>query len=182
VISATSNSSGFYMAEELITAIYHRFVVFEPTFKEVGTGAASTASGYHYFTTNFTANDGVGPGIGQGAVVVWPINQQARVSTNFFSDYEAPDPVPGLNEVGYPVSVHADIKAKLTVTSFTMRPRGGTDLRVKLLTTALDANVPASAAAIVPLSVLASQTTYEVSFVGSNDSIPVSKSWSFTTK
>ena len=45
VISATSNGSGQYMAEELITAIYHRFVIFEPVFKEIGTGAATTSAG-----------------------------------------------------------------------------------------------------------------------------------------
>ncbi|HBF51196.1 MAG TPA: hypothetical protein DDX04_13610, partial [Massilia sp.] len=41
VISATSSGTGQYMAEELITAIYHRFVIFEPVFKEIGTGAAT---------------------------------------------------------------------------------------------------------------------------------------------
>ena len=44
VISAASNTSGFYHADELIAAIYHRFVIFEPVFKEIGTGAV-TASG-----------------------------------------------------------------------------------------------------------------------------------------
>src|SRR5476649_2590297 len=34
VISATSDTSGFYQAEQLVAAIYHRFVIFEPVFKE----------------------------------------------------------------------------------------------------------------------------------------------------
>jgi hypothetical protein len=182
VISATTNNSGFYMAEELITAIYHRFVIFEPKFKEIGTGAATTSAGYTYFTSDFTANNGFGQGIGLGALVVWPFNGQANVPGNFFSDYESPDPVAGVNEVGYPVSVHADINATLVVQNFTMRPRGGTDVAVKLLKRDTDPDTPTSAAAIVPLAVLKANTTYDVSFSGTVDAVPVSRSWFFTTK
>jgi uncharacterized protein YkwD len=182
VISATSNSSGFYMAEELITAIYHRFVIFEPRFKDIGTGAATTTAGYTYFTSDFGANNGLGAGLARGAVVTWPVNNQTGVTTNFFSDYESPDPVPNQNEVGYPVSVHANIGTTLLVTSFTIRPRGGADLAVKLLSHATDSETPSAAAAIVPLTVLKAATTYDVSFSGSSDGIAVSKSWAFTTK
>ena len=191
VISATSSNSGSYMADELITAIYHRFVIFEPTFKEIGTGSATTAKGYTYFTSNFTANNGYGPGIGRGAVVTWPYSGQTSVTANFFSDYEAPDPVPNKNEVGYPVSVHADITAVLTVQTFSIRPRGGAVLAVKLLQhvidpmatpPVIDKETPASAAAIVPLDPLRAATTYDVTFTGIVDGLPVSKTWSFTTK
>lgn len=182
VISATNSTSGAYMAEELITAIYHRFVIFEPSFKEIGTGSVSNASGYNYFTTNFAANNGYGPGIGSGNVVTWPAAGQTGVTRNFLSDYEAPDPVPELNEVGYPVSVHADIEANLSVTTFTMRPRGETDIAVKLLTRPLDGISPKSGAAVVPLAVLRAATTYDVTFTGTLNGAAVNRSWSFTTK
>jgi uncharacterized protein YkwD len=182
VISATSNNSGAYMVDELITAIYHRFVIFEPMFKELGTGSATTAKGYTYLTSDFASNNGYGPGIGRGAVVIWPYNGQVGVTPNFFSDNEAPDPVAGVNEVGYPVSVHADITATLTVQSFTLRPRGGAVLPVKLLKLDVDAHTPKSAAAIVPLIVLQPATVYDVAFTGTADTVPVSKNWSFTTK
>lgn len=182
VISATSNGSGFYMAEELITAIYHRFVIFEPKFKEIGTGSAATTSGYTYFTTNFAATNGYGPGIGRGNLVTWPTDGQTRVTTNFFSDYESPDPVANVNEVGYPISVHADINVVVGVQSFTIRPRGGAEVPVKLLKAGADADTPRSAAAIVPLSVLKSNTTYDVTFTGAMDNVATTKSWSFTTK
>ncbi|WP_307719096.1 CAP domain-containing protein [Massilia oculi] len=61
VISGSSNGSGFFMTEELITAIYHRFVIFEPMFREIGTGAASASRGYHYFTADFASRNGYGP-------------------------------------------------------------------------------------------------------------------------
>jgi uncharacterized protein YkwD len=182
VISATSNGSGQYMAEELITAIYHRFVIFEPVFKEIGTGAATTAQGYNYFTTNFTANNGYGVGLPSGQVAVWPFNGQSAVPRNFFSDTESPDPVPDRNEVGYPISVHANINLTIQVTSFTVRPRGGAELAVRLLTNANDTHTGRSSAAIVPLSPLAANTVYDVSFNGSVGTTPVARTWSFTTQ
>jgi uncharacterized protein YkwD len=181
VISATTNGTGFAMAEELITAIYHRFAIFEPQFKEIGTGSAITSASYTYFTTDFTANNGYGPGVGRGALTLWPFDGQTQVTRNFFSDSEAPDPVAGKNEVGYPVSVQGDITAVLTVQSFTIQPRGGAPLQVKLLQRANDPETPDSAAAIIPLEPLRAGTTYDVTFIGTADAIPVTKSWSFTT-
>lgn len=182
VISATSSRSGTFMAEELITAIYHRFVILEPVFKEIGTGAATTTAGYSYFTSDFTANNGYGPGIAAGTVAVWPYRGQAQVPANFLSDYETPDPVPGVNEVGYPISVHANIGSTVKVQGFTVRPRGGAELAARLLANASDPETPRSAAAIVPLAPLAANTTYDVNFVGSVDGASVNESWSFTTK
>jgi uncharacterized protein YkwD len=182
VISATSDQNGAFMAEELITAIYHRFVIFEPVFKEIGTGAATTSSGYAYFTADFTANNGYGPGVAAGTVAVWPFNGQAQVPPNFFSDNELPDPVPDVNEVGYPISVHANINSVLTVQNFSVRPHGGAALNVRTLTKGLDPETPQSAAAIIPMSRLAAATTYDVAFAGTVDGTPVSRTWSFTTQ
>jgi uncharacterized protein YkwD len=180
VISATTNRSGVFMAEELITAIYHRFVIFEPIFKELGSGAATTSAGYTYFTTDFAANNGYGAGI--SGLVVWPYSNQVNVAPNFFSDYESPDPVPNQNEVGYPVSVHANINATVTVQSFTIRPRGGSDMAVRLLARSVDAETPVSVAAIVPLTPLKAATVYDVSFNGAVNGAAVTKAWSFTTR
>jgi hypothetical protein len=192
VISAAGNSSGQYMAEELITAVYHRFVIFEPVFKDIGTGSATTAQGYNYFTANFAANNGYGAGLPSGQVAVWPFNGQTAVTPVFFNYTETPNPVPpckenpapgcDLREVGYPVSVHANIDVTITVTSFTIRPRGGAELAVRLLSHANDTHTGSSSAAIVPLARLAPNTTYDVSFTGSAGAAPVSRTWSFTTR
>jgi hypothetical protein len=192
IISATTSSSGEFMAEELVTAIYHRFVMFEPIFKEIGTGAAINSAGYSYFTADMTANNNYGTGVGRGNLVVWPFSGQTGVTPNFFSDNEAPDPVPtpGVNEVGYPISVHGDITAVLGVQKFTVRERGAAaDLSVRLLknnNVATDPNyepdTPPSAMAIIPLTPLKAGTTYDVTFIGTADGSAVSKSWSFTTK
>jgi uncharacterized protein YkwD len=182
VISATSSSSGFFMAEELITAIYHRFAIFEPRFRDIGTGSATTTQKYTYFTSDFATGAGTG-GLGRGAMVTWPASSQTLVPTNFMSDNETPDPVSGVNEVGYPVSVHADIGSIITVDSFTLRARGASaDVSTRLLRHSDDEHTPESAAAIVPLTVLKAGTTYDVTFKGRVDTVAANRTWSFTTR
>jgi uncharacterized protein YkwD len=182
VISASTSNSGFYLAEELITAIYHRFVMFEPKFKEIGAGAVTNSTGYTILTINFAANNGYGPGVGPTNVATWPVNNQTHIPINFLSDFESPDPVANQNEVGYPISVHADADVSVAVTSFTVRPRGGTDLSVKLLSSTTDSHTPQSAASIIPLTKLTEGTVYDVSFSGSVGGNPITKTWSFTTQ
>ncbi|MEO6354019.1 MAG: CAP domain-containing protein, partial [Burkholderiaceae bacterium] len=169
VIAKTGYTEGFTAAEALITAIYHRFVIFEPMYKEAGAGYATASSGYTYFTTNFAASNGLGNGLGAGKYAVYPYDGQKNLPHNFFSDSEEPDPVPNRNEVGYPISVHADITRRITtsVSNFTVRPRGGELLPVRLLTSTSDSDTPSSAASIIPLEPLTHGTTYDVVFSGS---------------
>lgn len=182
VISAASDRSGFYHAEELIAAIYHRFVIFEPVFREMGTGAASGSNNYTYFTADFATVSGYGAGLGRNGLAMYPASGQTMVPLNFMSDSESPDPVPNLNEVGYPVSVHADLSTTLTVQSFTIRERGGASLAVRLLAPGGDAHTPATAAAIIPLAPLRGNTVYDVSFQGAVGGMAVTRNWSFTTR
>lgn len=185
VISNTSDDSGFAAAEDLIGAVYHRFVIFEPTFREAGAGAVTSSESGTYLTAKFAAN-GTISGLGAGQVVIYPFSNQEKVPVNFFSDNEIPDPVTDRDEVGYPISVHADITANVLVQSFTVRPRNGTTagepLSVRLLTRSTDASTPPSAVAIVPLAPLQAATTYEVAFNGSVDGFPVQRNWTFTTR
>ncbi len=178
VISGSSNGSGFFMTEELITAIYHRFVIFEPMFREIGTGAASASRGYHYFTADFASRSGYGPGIASGTIVTWPFSGQTGVAPNFFSDTEEPDPVPDRNEVGYPISVHTNLDSTLAVGSFTVRPSGGADLQVLRVAPLRNE----TAASIIPVLPLRAATTYEVNFTGTVNGAAVARAWSFTTR
>lgn len=187
VLSATSDTSGVNAAEDLIAAIYHRFVILDPVFLQIGAGAATVRNGATYFTTNVVA-DRLDGGLGAGRFIVYPFSGQQRVPRNFFSDNEVPDPVPSRNEVGYPISVHADITSTIDVQSFSIRPRGGSALQVQLLQNratpagAADPLTPPSAAAIVPLGVLLPGTTYDVQFSGTVDGTAVNREWSFTTQ
>ncbi|MEC4722861.1 CAP domain-containing protein [Noviherbaspirillum sp. CPCC 100848] len=181
IISSTSYTSGFRSAEELIAAIYHRFVAFEPMFKEAGSGAVTSARGMTYFTTNFGAV-GLDRGLGASDIVTYPFNGQQQVPQNFQSDNELPDPVPEQNEVGYPISVHANVTSTVQVESFTIQPRGSAALPVRLLTAGTDRYTPSSAASIIPLVPLAPATTYEVTFRGLIDNRAVSRTWTFVTQ
>ena len=184
VIAGVASNSGFYMAENLITAVYHRFLIFEPIFKEGGAGAAVNNSGYAYFTTDLAGNSRYGPGLPTGQIVSYPFSGQTKVATSFSSNEEEPDPVPNQDVVGYPISVHANFDATLSVSAFTVRQRGaGADLTVRLLSKETDAvNTSRSVAAIIPLAPLLAATTYEVSFIGKVNGADVTRSWSFTTR
>lgn len=194
VIAQTGYTDGFTAAEALITAIYHRFVIFEPMYREAGAGYATAASGYTYFTADFAASNGLGNGLGAGKFAVYPYDGQKNLPNNFFSDSEEPDPVPGKNEVGYPVSVHADIDQLISVTDFSIRQRATAALlTVQLLASQSDPRTPSSAVAIIPLDPLMAGTTYDVTFTGyictsqstgtcANNKLPIAKNWSFTTR
>jgi len=186
VIAASTSQSGFSMAEDLITAIYHRFVIFEPMFKEIGSGSAKTSANYAYFTADLAANNGLGPGLPPATLTVWPFNGQGQVQPNFLSDYEEPDPVPdaGVNEVGYPISVHANLNVPVVVQSFTVRARGAsTDLPTYQVNNKdAAAGHLLTAAAIIPKTALAGGTTYDVTFSGTVNGTATSKTWSFTTR
>jgi uncharacterized protein YkwD len=183
VISKTGDASGFNAAEALIAAIYHRFVVFEPLFQQAGGGSVQASDGYVYFTTDFTAN-GISGGLGSGRLLPYPFSGQQYIPTVFYPYQEEPNPLPdaGRNPVGYPVSVHADNGRTIRVQSFTIAPRGGATLPSKLLSSATDIETGPSTAAIIPLSVLQSQTVYDVRFAGSVDGVAANLSWSFTTR
>jgi hypothetical protein len=181
VLAATTDPSGFNVAESLIAAIYHRFVIFEPVFSEAGTGAATAAGGPIYFTGNFVANGLLG-GLGIGRASTYPFPGQQAVPTVFFSDTESPDPVPGVDAVGYPISIHADLEATISVSRFTVRARNGPLLPTTLLTNASDSATPLSAVAIIPLTVLQPGAIYDVEFDGLIDNTPIAIAWSFTTR
>lgn len=183
VISATPDTNGINAAEDLIAAIYHRFVVFEPKFTETGAASTTAGNGYTYFTTNFATRALNQGGLGSGRLVTYPTRDQQNLPVVFYSNQETPDPVPDRNEVGYPVSVHADITSTVAVQSFTINPRGGAALETRLLRKETDIEISEpSVAAIIPLAVLQPQTVYDVRFVGSVDNVPVTLNWSFTTR
>nr|WP_162995849.1 CAP domain-containing protein [Janthinobacterium agaricidamnosum] len=183
VIAGASNTSGFYLAEELVTAIYHRFVIFEPLFKEGGAGAAVSSAGYAYFTTDLAGNRSYGPGLAAGQIVTYPYSGQQKVAVSFSSNNESPDPVPNQDVVGYPISVHANYGTPVSVTAFNVRQRGAAaDLAVRLLTSGNDVHTPVSAASIIPLAALNANTSYDVSFIGKVNGADVTQSWSFTTR
>ncbi len=181
VIAATGSPDGFASVEGLLGAIYHRYVVLEPMFNAVGAGAAHRDGSFYWLTMNLVGLKG-SAGIANGSVAVWPLPSQKNVRTNFFSDQETPDPVPQADEVGYPVSVHANLISVMRVDSFTLSDADGQAIAVRQLNSAVDRDTPPSAAAIIPLRPLHNGTTYIVNFAGHVDEQVVERSWQFTTR
>ena len=162
-------------------AIYHRYLILEPRFDLAGSGSAHRSGGYVWLNVNFVATRS-GFRLGTERVAMWPAPGQKHVRTNFLSDEETPDPIEGRNDVGFPVSVHADGGLTLWVSRFVIRERGGADLPVKLLEHGSDPETPGSAAAIVPLSPLKAATLYEVEFNGTLNGSAITRSWTFATE
>lgn len=181
VIAATAEPDGFAAAEGLFGAIYHRYLLLEPRFDVAGSGSAHRAGGYYWLNVSLVATRS-SRGLGAGQIAVWPVPDQKTVRTSVPSDEETPDPVAGRNEVGFPVSVHADGGTRLRVSRFFIRERGGDALPVKLLEHGSDAETPESAAAIIPLSPLNAATTYEVEFSGALNELAITRRWTFTTQ
>ena len=144
--------------DSLIQAIYHRVVIFGTAFDEQGAGISQGSQGITVI--NFGTQKYPQPSAPAGWVGISPHDAQAGIPVDFYSDEESPDPVPTLNRVGYPVSLHVDNALTLGVTSFTLAPVDAGGNALQPLPTQLlskvggDAHMPASAAAIVPLDVL----------------------------
>lgn len=181
VVGASTQEDGFALADGLFTAIYHRYVILEPSFDQAGAGTATRPGGYTWLTVNFVASRIDRDSI-RLPLVVWPSDGQTAVRPYFLSDQEIPDPVPDQDRVGYPVSLHGPMYARLRVNRFTISEPDGAPLPVRLLDPAQDMNTPSSAAAIVPLQPLRSERVYLVEFDGSVDHQPVTLQWSFTTE
>ena len=181
VIAATGTPDGFASVEGLLGAIYHRYVVLEPMFNATGAGSAHREGSYFWLTMNLVGLKGAN-GIAKGSIAVWPLPSQTKVRPNFFSDQETPDPIPQADEVGYPVSVHANLNAVLRVERFTLTDPEGQAVAVRQLDASADRDTPPSAAAIIPLQALRSGTTYSADFMGHVDEQRVERSWQFTTR
>jgi len=78
--ASTDSADGIHAVEELITAIYHQYAIFEPMFKEIGVSVSTVDGGNTYFTSDFGSN-GLTTGLDNGNFVVWPYANQQNVPT-----------------------------------------------------------------------------------------------------
>jgi hypothetical protein len=154
------------VVDALVAAIYHRFVVLDPssTLAGVGDNTGKTVIDLGRNPTDSNPTN---------SVFVYPASGQTNIPLFFHSDQEEPDPVAGQDIVGYPVSLQFSRDVASTMTSFTIAGPGG--------------NLPATTIsqapnyAVIPLSQLAPDTTYTVTFIGTANNSDFSRSWSFST-
>ncbi|PIQ51067.1 MAG: hypothetical protein COW02_16710 [Comamonadaceae bacterium CG12_big_fil_rev_8_21_14_0_65_59_15] len=174
-------ASGQQAVQGLVQAIYHRFGILAPAVAEVGIGLGVASGKFPNVVIEFGATVSNAVTMPQGWLGTYPVDGQTGVVRDFLSDTESPDPVSNQNRVGYPVSIHAGANDTLLVSSFTLKPVGGSPVAVQLLNAPTDAHVPASSVAIVPLSVLDYGTAYQADFSGTRNGQSVNLSWTFTT-
>lgn len=174
-------ATGAVGVETLIEAIYHRFGLFDPGVDEAGVGVVDDHPHYgKVLTIDLGSQQAPATGSPAGWVGTYPYDGQTGVQIDFHSDRESPDPMPGVDRVGYPVSIHLGYGKRLKVDAFTLAMEGGANVPATLLSATTDAHVPISAAAIIPRSPLTPGRTYRASFSGSADGLPFTQTWRFT--
>lgn len=163
--------------EKFLVAIYHRFIILDPKFDDVG---------YYYLksdnkniieimmgTTNFNKPIQYSN---------YPYDDQTDVPVNFYPAQELPNPMPGYESVGYPVSFQITGGHELTVKSFNLKNNSGKKIDGKFLLPSSDKEIQQSQFAFIPYTPLSEQEKYTASITGIINDNEFSKTWSFTTK
>ncbi len=181
-VIAFGPASGATAIDNLIEAIYHRFGLFSTRASEVGIGMVDTHPAYQYvLTADLATTRSPTPSQPDTWIGVYPYSGQADTPRDFYSDEESPDPVPGANRVGYPISLHVDANLTLAMSSFTVKNAAGQTLAGSTLKSSSDSNTPASVVAFIPTSPFDYGSSYTARFVGAVGGAPIDKSWSFST-
>lgn len=168
-----------YNAQEgvdaLIMAIYHRFIILNPDFVEMGVGDASHPTYGRVQVILFGRQKTTQAP--QGIIGVYPGDGQKGVLTFFNSDLESPDPVAGKSLVGYPISIHFSKDFTISNPSFSVY-KDSVELSI---TTVNSSATNPKAFSVIPLDKLEPNTTYQAEFSAIiNDQI-YNKVWLFDT-
>ena len=134
-----------------------------------------------------------------GSYAVYPYDGQTGVAPKFYNQAEFPTPAADLSTAGHPIIISLYNQTNKTLSanqvvvhSFTLTKSGGISTQVRVLagtgvtsdgpTLTVDTNVSAPGFLVaVPLTPLAANTSYTVSFAASVNQTAVVKSWTFTT-
>lgn len=174
---------------QLFATVYHRAGLMFQFTREIGVAVGTDASqtvvmeeGYQSTVKpQYVASDFVG---------AYPADKQTNVPLH--AGVETPNPFPELSQTNtdfptktsYPICIAIKEGQQLTVTAFTVTESGqATPLDVRLMTKANDPNkwLAGNIAFIVGKIPFKPNTTYNVSFSGTANSTPITKTWSFTT-
>lgn len=166
----------------LLDTVFHRSGLLNVQLRDFGANVSKSIDGQvstcvvdPAFTTASVGNPP------PGWVAVYPYAGQSGL--DLLMTNESPDPVPSVLTKGLPVSIYVEPQNTLSVTSFTLTDNLGNQVPVKLLTkTDFPQFISSAMAYIVPTVALKSATTYTVQFVGTNNGVPLSRAWSFSTQ
>lgn len=179
VVARTTDSSVADQVDLLIMAIYHRFPMISGSLDSTGVGVANKPG-----VADLTMDMGAQKVNLATALTLYPADQQTGVAVAFNPNTESPNPAPGYTVVGYPISLQTGWQSTVVPKTFTVTAVGGngTPITSKILQSSTDAETPAWATALVPLTPLTYDTTYQVNFTGTVDGLSVARTWQFRTK
>lgn len=116
-----------------------------------------------------------------GWVAVYPYSGQIGLDVTMSN--ESPDPVPSSPVKGQPVSIYVEPQNILGISTFVLTDNLGNQVPAKLLTKAdFPQYITSAMAYLVPTVALKNATTYTVQFVGTNNGVPLSRTWNFSTQ
>lgn len=165
--------------DSLMRAIYHRFIMLEPAYNEIGLSSQTIGS-----KSTLSMLFGVKTPHGQLSPLklsYYPYNN-SYVPTSFRPEEEIPNPVPEKEIVGYPVSVQLPIGYPLEIENFSMiNANTGSVIQGKTLLASKDAHVKENQFAFIPWEPLSENTTYNITVKGKTTGATINFAWSFTT-
>lgn len=167
--------------DKLIRAIYHRFILLDPVYSEVGL-SKMTVNGDSVLEMLLAAKGTVYKSA-PIKIAIYPYSQQKNVPYVFYASEEVPNPMPnGYDRVGFPVSIQTTSGYKLTTNNFELFEKN-TNVKVesKFLSSSTDNHITDSQAALIPWQPLKSNTTYLVKYSGILQNQSLNYQWEFTT-
>lgn len=161
-----------------LMAIYHRLTILNPSFTDYGEIRLSNGN------KNISEMK-VGTTYWDDKVhyIYYPYDNMINVPTLFPPYQEDPNPMPGYNKVGYPISFQISDENTLNISKFTLQDSKGNEIPGKILTSKTDPHILNSQFAFIPFEELNGQQVYFVSIEGNANNWPsFKKSWSFKTE
>lgn len=164
--------------EKFLVAIYHRFLILEPKYNEVGS----------YYLKNGTTNIieimlGVRNSVSNNIQTsYYPYHNQIDIPLLFYPSQEIPNPLPDRDVVGYPITFQVTSGNKLDIVTFNLYDDKGNNLDGKIMTKATDEHLTESQFGFIPYNRFNENSRYTASISGYINGNPFSKKWSFTTK
>lgn len=165
--------------DSLMRAIYHRFIMLEPSYNEIGLSSLTMGS-----KSTLSMLLGVKSPTGQLPEIklsYYPYNN-SYVPTSFRPEEEIPNPVPEKQMVGYPISVQLPLGYPLNITEFNMQEdNSGEKIEGKFLTFKNDPHVKDNQFAFIPWEPLKENQKYNINIKGNTKGATINFAWSFTT-
>lgn len=170
---------------DLIATVYHRVGLMMQSPRDIGIAVGNDQFQTMVVTFGYTTTQQKNASDYFGA---YPADKQTNVPRVAY--IETPNPFPEITyaefntKTSFPITVVTEANSTLAVSAFTVTEAGqSTPLDVRLMTKETDPNkmTQANTASIIGKAPFKPNTSYTVRFVGANNGVTLTKTWTFTT-